>query len=114
MPKIKAFASGVEEATATKHLAPASESDDEMTDDAPKRRRPSVRGPAAAPSRLFTARGRARTARLANRADADADQRRVDRWIVERPPGRAPAIAASERLAALKERLAARQGPAGK
>jgi hypothetical protein len=107
MPKSKSRVIGLEAAAQPAAPAPAAAAGSAGA--APKRRHSLVRGPAATPSELATARGRAKTARLANRAEAEADEHRVHRWLAERSSGAAPQTTASERLAALKERLAAKQ-----
>jgi hypothetical protein len=76
---------------------------------APKRKHVSMDGATATPSELATAGRRAKVARLASRAVADTEQRRLDRWLADRPPCTSPQVTAAERLAALKERLAARR-----
>lgn len=70
----------------------------------------SARVRSTVPSAAAITARRARALRHGKLAEAKADNSRLERWLAERSPGHAPSAPASDRFAALRERIAAKQG----
>ena len=73
-----------------------------------KRKRSHPASVALTPADAAYASWRAKKARCLLRSEAEGDQKRLCNWLATRPPTVAPAVSASFRLAALRNRLATR------